>query len=350
MRAFVQTAVGAFEERDLPVPRAGRGEVVLRVQAALTCGTDVKLLARGHPRIALPVTMGHEACGVVHEIGEGVDRFRVGDRVVPGVSGPCGECRECLSGRANLCAIAHADRTWGAFAEFLRVPAGVVAASLHPVPSGLPDEVAAFLDPLASVLHGWDRLAPAGGTLVVYGAGALGLLWAATAGARGVPVVVAARGGAERLAIAQGYGAEVLDLAREGDEALANVAGGPPTMAVDCTGDPDVWRRLPDLVSPGGKVLLFGGCAPRTEVAWGAERLHYSEISLIGSFHYTPADARDALRILAAREIDPAPLLTERGTLSDLPRFLAAQERREGIRYAVGTWVSANLDPHTPVA
>lgn len=334
MRAFVQTGIGAYEERDLPAPRPRRGEVVLRVRAALTCGTDLKLLARGHPRITLPVTMGHEACGEIAEVGEGVDGFRVGDRVVPGISGPCGECRECRAGMPNLCARAHGDRTWGAFAEMLRVPAGVVAANLHAVPIGMPDEIAAFLDPLASVLHGWDRLAPTEGTLLVYGAGALGLLWAATARARGVPVVVAARGGASRLAIARGYGAEVLDLARKGDDDIADAART-PTMAVDCTGDPGVWRRLPDLVSPGGKVLLFGGCPPGTEVAWGAERLHYSEISLVGSFHSTPADAREALRILAAREIDPAPLLTERGSLSDLPRFLAAQERREGIRYAV---------------
>jgi L-iditol 2-dehydrogenase len=335
MRAFVQTEIGAFEERDLPVPRAGRGEVVLSVRAALTCGTDVKLLARGHPKISLPVTMGHEACGDVVEVGEAVESFRVGDRVVPGISGPCGQCRECRAGMPNLCASAHGDRTWGAFAEFLRVPAGVVAANLHSVPAGLSDETAAFLDPLASVLHGWDRLSPAAGTLLVYGAGALGLLWAATARARGVPAVVLARGGAARLAIARAYGAVVLDLAREGEDALAQRGEGSPAMAVDCTGDPDVWKRLPDLVAPGGKVLLFGGCAPGTAVAWGAERLHYSEISLVGSFHYSPANAREALRMLAAREIDPSPLISGRGPLSDLPRFLAAQSRGEGIRYAV---------------
>ncbi|HZI66260.1 MAG TPA: alcohol dehydrogenase catalytic domain-containing protein [Thermoanaerobaculia bacterium] len=332
MRAFVQTGIGAFEERDIPAPRAGRGEVVLRVLAALTCGTDVKLLARGHPKIALPVTMGHEACGEVVEVGEGVRDFGVGDRVVPGISGPCGKCRECRAGMSNLCVTAHGDRTWGAFAEFLRVPAGVVAANLHAVPAWLPDETAAFLDPLASVLHGWDRLSPTEGKLLVYGAGALGLLWAATARARGVPSIVAARGGAARLAIARAYGADVLDLEREGAESLAERA---PAMAVDCTGDPDVWSRLPDLVAPGGKVLLFGGCAPGTTVAWEAERLHYSEISLVGSFHSTPANAREALRMLAAGEIDPSPLVAGQGTLADLPRFLAAQAARQGIRYAV---------------
>lgn len=331
MRGFVQTAVRCFEERELPRPVALSGEVVLRVRAALTCGTDVKLLARGHPGISLPVTMGHEACGEVVEVGPGVERFARGDRVVPGISGPCGTCRECSRGLENLCAAGHADRAWGAFAEFLRVPAGVVSANLHPAPRGLPDEVAAFLDPLASVVHGWNRLDAVDGTLLVYGAGALGLLWAATARARGVAAIVAARGdSAGRLSAARAFGAGVIDLDKDPPNSAGLVEA-----AVDCTGDPEVWRRLADLVAPGGKVLLFGGCAPGAAATWDAARLHYSEISLVGSFHYTPDEARVALAMLASGEIDPAPLITQRGSLSDLPRFLDAQARREGIRYAV---------------
>jgi L-iditol 2-dehydrogenase len=335
MRAFVQTGIGLFEERDVPPPRAGPGEVVLRVRAALTCGTDRKLLARGHPRIALPVTMGHEACGEIAEVGQGVEEFRAGDRVVPGISGPCGRCAECRRGFENLCPAGHGDRTWGAFAELLRVPASVVARSLHPVADGVADETAAFLDPLASVLHGWSRLGRARGKLLVYGAGALGLLWAATARLRGVPTIVAARGGEDRLAIARRYGARVIDLEREPPETLSDGSEGAPESAVDCTGDETVWRLLPDLVLPGGKVLLFGGCAPGAAVTYDAARLHYSEISLIGSFHYRPEEAREAMRLLSSGEIDPAPLVTDRGSLSDLPRFLAAERRREGIRYAV---------------
>jgi L-iditol 2-dehydrogenase len=331
MRAFVQTKVGHFEERDLPPPRAGAGEVVLRIRAAVTCGTDVKLLERGHPRIALPVTMGHEACGEVADVGAGVGGFRPGERVVPGVSGPCGRCRECRRGLENLCTAGHADRTWGAFAELLRVPAAVVARNLHPVPDGLPDEIAAFVDPLASVLHGWKRLGGSRGTVLIYGAGALGLLWAATARARGVRAIVAARGGEDRLSIARRYGADVLDLESESSGSMRE----PAEIAVDCTGRAEVWRLLPDLVVPGGRVLLFGGCAPGETVAWDAARLHYSEISLIGSFHYSPDDAREALRMLASGEVDPGPLLTDRGSLSDLPRFLAAQRRGKGIRYVV---------------
>ena len=334
MKAYVQTALERFEARDVPKPRAAAGEVVVRVRAALTCGTDLKLLKRGHPRIALPVTMGHELCGEVVEVGEGADRALLGARVVPGVTGPCGRCAECRRGLANLCAEGHADRTWGAFAEFARVPAGVVAANLHRPPASLSDEAAAFLDPLASVLHGWARLgSPAPGRLLVYGSGALALLWAATARARGVPAAVAGRR-PDRLALARACGAETLDIAGDARAALL-AAGDLPDAAVDATGDPAVWETLPSLVRSGGRVLLFGGCAPGTTVAFDAARLHYDELSLVGSFHYTPAEAREAMALLASGAVDPRPLVTEVGALSDLPRFLEAQRRGEGVRYAV---------------
>ncbi len=334
MRAFVQTSIGEYSEQDLPVPRAGPGEAILRVRTALTCGTDLKLLARGHPRIKPPVTMGHELCGEVVEVGKGVDVSLVGRRVVPGVSGPCGRCADCRRGLANLCAEGHADRTWGAFAEFVRVPAGVVAVNLHEPPEALTDEAAAFLDPLASVFHGWNRLSRETGRILIYGSGALALLWAATARARGIAAIVAGRR-PDRLNLAAGCGAEVLDLDRYEPEDLFSRTGTLPDTAVDCTGDPDVWMRLANLVRHGGEILLFGGCAPGATVTYDAARLHYSELSLIGSFHYTPEEARAAMSALASGEIEPRPLISDSGSLSDLPRFLEAQARREGLRYAV---------------
>ncbi len=334
MRGFVQTSIGCYEEKVLDAPAPARGEVVLRMRAALTCGTDLKILARGHPRIRLPLTMGHELAGVVVAAGAGVTRWKAGDRVVPGVSGPCGSCADCRDGRANLCATGHADRTWGAFAEFVRVPAGVVASNLHPVPEGLDDEVAAFLDPLASVLHGWNRLRAPAGTLLVYGAGALAFLWTAVARRHGLDVVLAGRR-PERAALASRYGARFVDVAHDGPEALVADEGAPPDIAVDCTGEKAVWELLPGLVRPGGQVLLFGGCAPGATVAFDAARLHYAEIALLGSFHYSPTEASAALDALAAGEIDPRPLVAAHGTLADVPRFLEAQRRGEGVRYAI---------------
>jgi L-iditol 2-dehydrogenase len=334
MKAFVQTGLGEFGQQDLPEIHAGPGEAVVRVRTALTCGTDLKILTRGHPRIRLPITMGHELCGEVIEVGAGVDPALVGKRVVPGVSGPCGHCPDCRRGLANLCPAGHADRTWGAFAECVRIPAGVVASNLHRPPDGLPDEAAAFLDPLASVMHGWNRLRHDPGRLLIYGSGALALLWAATARNRGVAAIVAGRR-PERLNLAAGCGAEVLDLARYEPEDLFSRTGTLPDAAVDCTGDPEVWMRLANLVRHGGDVLLFGGCAPKTAVTYDAERLHYSELSLIGSFHYTPDEARSAMAALASGAVEPRALIAESGSLSDLPRFLEEQSRGEGLRYAV---------------
>jgi len=278
--------------------------------------------------------MGHEACGEIAALGEGVFGFAVGERVVPGISGPCGACADCRGGRANLCAAGHADRTWGAFAEYLRVPRGVVAANLHTVPDSLPDIAAAFLDPLASVFHGWSRLHEPRGTILLYGAGAIALLWAATARLRGLRAVVAGRR-AERLSAAAALGARVVDTDREEPEETFGSGPELPDIAVDCTGSPEVWQRLAGLVRPGGQVLLFGGCAPGASVTYDAARLHYGEISLAGAFHYTPEEARAAMAALASGEIDPLPLVTETGGLADLPRFLEAHAGGEGIRYAV---------------
>lgn len=330
LRAFVQTDVGRFEARELPEPVAGPGEAVLKVLAAVTCGTDLKLLLRGHAAVSLPVTMGHELCGEVIAVGEGVASSLLGARVVPGVSGPCGRCGECRSGFANLCSTGHADRTWGAFAERVRVSAAVVAGNLHLVPENLADEAAAFVDPLASVLHGWNRLGrdlPEGARVLVAGGGALALLWARTATLRGVSCVVAGRRPARRE-LAERFGATFHDLsASDWPDGF--------DVAVDATGDPEVWSRLPGCVRAGGRVLLFGGCAPGTTAAFDASRLHYAEISLIGSFHSTPAEAAEAMALLASGDVDPLPLLSGRGGLDDLPRFLEAQRAGAGIRYAV---------------
>ena len=330
MKAWVQTAVGQYSEQEIPIPEPAAGELVLRMRAALTCGTDLKLLSRGHSWIAPPITMGHEMCGEVVGLGAGIAGWKPGERVVPGISGPCGRCDECGSGRANLCR--RPERFWGAFAEYVRVPARVAATNLHRVPEGLTDEVAAFVDPLASILHGWKRLGDVTAEILIYGAGAIALLWAALARSRGVPCVVAGRR-PERLKAAAAAGARVLDLSRTAPAEF--FAGARPDIAVDATGNAEIWMALPGIVRPGGRVLLFGGCSPGARVSFDAARLHYSEITLAGSFHYTPEEAAEAMGLLSSGRIDPRPLVTESAPLSSLPRLLDAQAAGRGIRYAV---------------
>jgi len=313
-----------MELREAPRPSAGAGEVVVRVRAALTCGTDRKILDRGHVKLAPPLVMGHEFSGDVAEAGEGAG-FETGEAVAAGISGPCGECEACLSGSENRCDAASNALAWGAFAEYVRIPASVVARNLHRKPPALSYESAALLDPLASVVHGWNRLVQPPEDLLVVGTGAIGLLWIALAKARGVGRISATGRGDDRRRLAQAWGARV---AEPGSESRAGTV-------VECVGTPEAWREAFDRALPGGEVLFFGGCAPGTEIPLDAAKIHYGEVRVGGAFHYRPADAAEALALLASGAIDPAPLFSGEGTLSDLPDFFDRMRRSEGIKYVV---------------
>src|SRR5436190_1510692 len=147
MKAFHVTAPGALELRDLPMPTPGPGEIVLGIRAALTCGTDLKLFRRGHPKMPFPTRMGHEFAGVVIAAGQGA-RFREGDEVMSVHTAPCGECGLCARGAENLCAEAMTSMTLGGFADALLLPRRVVELNAFSKPASLPFEHAAFLEPL----------------------------------------------------------------------------------------------------------------------------------------------------------------------------------------------------------
>lgn len=325
MRAAVQTRVGEMTVRDVERPTAGPGEVVVRVRAALTCGTDRKILDRGHVMFSPPLVMGHEFSGDVAEAGAGAG-FAVGDAVASGVSGPCGTCEACMSGAENRCASPQRDLAWGAFAEYVRVPSGVVRANLFRKPPGLSYDAAAALDPLACVLHGWSRLAAPVDELLVLGTGAIGLLWIAVARAKGVRRIAALGRGADRLALAARWGAVA-----GGEDAPAPRA----STVVECVGTPEAWHQAFEIVRPGGEVLYFGGCAPGSRVELDAAKIHYGEVRVGGAFHYGRADAAAALALLESGEIDAAALFSGSGTLADLPDFFERMRRSEGIKYVV---------------
>src|ERR1039458_6106605 len=140
----------------VPVPQAGPGELIVSVGAALTCGTDLKVFRRGyHARmIAPPRLFGHELAGTVVEAGEGVTGFAAGDRVVALHSAPCGQCYFCARGQANLCDDLLFNN--GAYAEFIRIPARIVAKNTLHVPDHVPLEHAALTEPLACAVHGFE--------------------------------------------------------------------------------------------------------------------------------------------------------------------------------------------------
>jgi len=333
MRALVSEGPERLALREVPTPEPGPGDVLVRVSVALTCATDFKLVRHGHPKIAHPLTLGHEFAGVVESAGVKAP-FTLGERVTSAVSGPCGLCAECRAGRENLCETAFERPLFGAFADFLLVPERIVKNGLRRIPPGLSDEEAALLDPLASIVHALSRVKIADGDAVlIVGTGPIAamlfflLRGKEEAGGVGRRIVVAGRR-EEKLRFFLERGANVvrIDLSSR-----LRGAGAPPLftfkanlssssllpLIIDTTGDPGVIEALPALAANGGTVLLFAGMAEGARVSVDAFAVHYREVSIVGSFHYTPRDADAALALLVAGAIPVSSLVGARRELSE---------------------------------
>lgn len=339
MRAAVLVEPGRVELRDVPVPAPGPGELVVAVQAALTCGTDLKTYRRGHPRIPLPAPLGHEVSGVVAAKGVGVTRMREGDTVALVPTAPCGQCRLCRRGRDNLCPDAVGRIMLGAFADFVRVPAHIVSANVFPRPSDILAETAAALEPLACVVHGAHRVPLADAeTVALIGDGAIALLFLQVALARGAGRVLVAGRHQTRLDVARELGAERA-VAAEGAELLDVVhdwtGGAGADVVVECVGTPATWQLASGLAGAAGSVLLFGGCPSGTTAAFETYRMHYEEVDHIGAFHYGLADVRAAWALLLERRVRIGPIVTHRRPLAAFDEALQLALDRSAIKVAV---------------
>jgi L-iditol 2-dehydrogenase len=330
---------GELVLRETGVPRPSPGEVLVQVEAALTCGTDLKMYRRGHAHLPTPTPFGHELAGRVAAVGAGVTRFTTGDAIACVPTAPCGSCRLCSAGRENLCAAATGRMVFGAFAEYVLLPGHIVARHLFPRPPALDAAAAAALEPLACVVHGasrveWSSVRHA----VIVGDGAIALLFARVAVLRGVPRVLVVGRHASRLRVADGFGAQGM-LARTDAEAQARVreytgdAGA--DLVIECVGTPEAWRLSSDLTGAAGTVLLFGGCAPDAQATFDAYHMHYDEVTHTAAFHYTPRAVSAALRLLADGDVDAAPLITHRLPLTRLHEALELAMDRTAIKVAV---------------
>ena len=327
---------GDLRLEEVPDPHAGPGELVVRVDVALTCATDAKMTRAGaHPALGpLPAPLGHEVAGTVVEAGAGAGQA-AGDRVVVANSAPCGVCGPCREGRANLCeAIVYLT---GAFAERLRVPAPIAARNTLPLPPGLAPELAAMAEPLACALHTAGRCGAGPGDLVlVLGGGVQGQLLTGALAARGCRVHVADPH-PERRERALRFGAAATHEAPRDDAAAAALRRALPggrgaAAVVEAVGRPEAWRAAAALARPGGEVLLHGGCPPGGEVALPTGPLHYQELTLRGSYHHTPGAIREAVASLAAGALPFAELLGEPVGLAEVPAVL---ERERGAKRPV---------------
>jgi L-iditol 2-dehydrogenase len=328
----------------VPIPQAGPGELIIQVGAALTCGTDLKVYRRGYHAVMLqpPIPFGHEVAGIVVETGAGVSSFKIGDRVVALNSAPCNVCFFCRHGQQNLCEDLLFNN--GAYAEYIRIPARIVAKNTLAIPASTPLEHAALTEPLACVIRGLEESgARPGDTMIVIGAGPIGLMFMHAAEISGVHVIAVVKHD-DQIAAAKLFGAKsVVQITATDDPIAAARALSPGShgadIVIEAVATPITWEWAVAMVRKGGLVNFFGGPPSGTTVALDTNRLHYGDITLKASFHHTPATCRTAFDLITSGRFKCAEYITGRATLSDVPALFSAMLTRTGSATDIKTAV-----------
>ncbi len=287
------------------IPRLAPGDVLVRVRTALTCGTDVKVFRRGYHALMIqpPSLFGHELAGDIVAMGESVQGFQVGDRVVAANSAPCGQCYHCLRQQENLCEDLLFNN--GAYAEYIRIPERIVQKNLYRIPAHVSYQDAALVEPLACVLRGLEEtgVRPADSVAVI-GLGPIGMMFVRLATTVYKARVIAVGRRQQQLDRAVRLGAAETVLNEEGADAASEVkaltGGRGADVVIEAVGMPEVWQLAIQLLRRGGVVNFFGGCPSGSEVGVDTDLLHYSELTLKASFHHTPALVRKALEAVSS--------------------------------------------------
>lgn len=318
-------------ERGLPNPNSG--EVLVRVKAALTCGTDLKAYLRGHPLIPMPGPFGHEFSGIIEEVGAGVEGFKKGDEVMLVHTAPCQECEYCKRGLFNLCNVVTKDMILGAFSEYVLVNKRVVRLNMFQKPEFISFEESAFLEPLSCVVHGIKVLqSQENEKILLIGTGPVGLLFLQMLKLKGCQVVVYGRN-LNKLKIAKKLGADEIFTVDENPLKFTDGFGF--DRVVECTGQKEVWLKSIDYLRKGGTVLLFGGLKAGTEVCYDSGRLHYDELTLKGAFHYTPEDVKEAVELIKTGKLKLKELISGIFSLDEIETVFEKLSRGEGIKYLI---------------
>lgn len=334
MRALVLTGPGRAEVQDVPVPRPGPGDVVVDVHLVGVCGTDEELFSGHMPyfgtgRSSYPLRPGHEWCGLVREVGDGVDSSWIGARVTGDTMLRCGVCDRCRSGRGHVCAemveVGISNGFDGALAERLRIP----EVSLLRLPDTVDDTAGAMVEPGGNA---WRAAAAAhagpGRRVLVWGAGTIGLLAAAFAAASGAEVHAIGRRPAS-LELAQRMGAH-------GAWTIETVPDVAFHAIIDATNDPGIPAQAVDRVEPGGRVVLIGIAGSPSQI--DTRRLALRDVTAVGLLSGSPGLA-PAIEAYAAGSVDPRPLVRGIVGLDQAPQVLA------GTAGAMGPGTKTLVDP-----
>jgi len=343
MKAIQYHGPGEIKVEEIDVPEIASEELLVKVEVTLTCGTDLKMYRKGHRLARPPMTMGHEFAGIVADVGNRVTTFKEGMRVVAANSAPCNACFFCRRGKPNLCEHLEEDligfSASGAYAEYVRVPAKIVRQNVHRIPDHVSFKEAALLEPLACVVHGNDladiRL---GDSVVIVGAGPIGLLHLQLAKHRGAGKVIVIDVSDARLESAHKLGAEnTINPERENQiQKVTELTGGlGADVVIEAVGLPETWENTIRMTRKGGTALLFGGCPSGTSVSVDTGELHYGELTIRGAFHHTPSCVEKALSLISSSIIMTSEIITHEMPLKDVEKALQLMAEGKAVKVAI---------------
>jgi L-iditol 2-dehydrogenase len=327
---------------EMPTPQIGRGELLVKVLASGICGSDVMEWYR---KRKAPLVLGHEIAGEISEVGEGVERYKVGDRVFVSHHIPCNTCHYCLSGYHTACETLHTTNyDPGGFAEYIRVPRLNVDRGVFLLPDEVSFEQGAFVEPLACVIRGQRvaNLRP-GQSVLILGSGISGLLHLLLARAVGAGRVITTDVNEYRLDAARKLGAHAAIHALEDVTAHFRQIndGRPADLVIVCTGASSAFTQALQSVDRGGTVLFFAPTDPGVELSVPVNEFWRNEIKLMPSYGNSPYDAAVAIELIRAGRVPVEKMITHRLSLAETGLgFRLVAEAKECIKVII--------EPHKP--
>jgi L-iditol 2-dehydrogenase len=340
MRAIVYHAPGDIRLETIPVPPCGPDEIRCRVDACAVCGTDLKSKTHGNPRIKAPKVMGHEFTGLVETVGAKVQGFTVGDRVVMATSVSCGQCYYCKKGWRNLCAdLAPMGFTYaGGMAEFVTIPARALDnGHVVKVPAHVKAEHAALAEPVSCCVNSADNCGlRKGDTVVVVGAGPMGIMNACVAREFGAAKVILAEINETRLAMCVPFGFDrLVNPAKEDLAAIVKAETGGIGADVVIVAAPAAQpqEQAPTLARKRGTICLFASLpAGKSNLSIDSRTVHYGEQRLVGTSDSTPAHVAKAVELIAGGRLPVGRLATHILDLGEIDQAFALMQSGEALR------------------
>ncbi len=329
--------------KEIERPVVDDDSALLKVESVAICGSDVRILHHGNPRVAPPAIMGHEASGVIVEAGKNVTRVKEGDRIALGADVPCGQCSWCRNGLGNNCHINYAIgyQISGAFTQYMLLPKVVLEEGpVTPFSERIGFDEAALAEPLACAVNGFELAnLSVGKTVAIIGLGPIGCMMIDLARHMGATKVIAAQRSATRMEIAKAYGADVYISTEEEDlvaRCLEETNGEGPDVVITSCGSVEVHEQAIEMVAHRGYVNLFGGLAKNARpLSVLSNTIHYKECFVTGSHGSTPRQHEIAVKLLEQGLVRVAPIITHTFPLSEVHNAFDTMESRQGMKIIV---------------